>query len=69
MDKWNKNGNELFPNWMNMIMIICKLLICIMPFIICSLLMMFSFEFNLRIDLLITCVYLLSLSSIVNNID
>ena len=67
MDKWN--DTEMTPRWMSITMIICKWLICIMPFVICSMLFMFKAEMTLWDNMLLTCVYLLSLSSVINMVD
>ena len=60
---------SMFPKWMNIIMIVCKWFICVMPFVICSFLMFFKQEMSLWDNMLLTCVYLLSLSSIVNMVS
>ena len=67
MDKWK--DIDLTPTWMRITMMICKWLICMMPFVICSFLMFFKQEMSLWDNMLLTCVYLLSLSSIVNSLD
>ena len=60
---------SMVPDWMNITMIVCKWIICVMPFVICSLLMFFQSEMSLWDNMLLTCVYLLSLSSVVNMIS
>ena len=67
MDKWN--DVDMMPMWMKISMMICKWLICVMPFVICSLLMFFKSEMSLWDNMLLTCVYLLSLSSVINMVD
>ena len=57
---------SMVPDWMNISMIVCKWIICVMPFVICSLLMFFQSEMSLWDNMLLTCVYLLSLSSVIN---
>ncbi len=57
---------SMIPDWMNIVMILCKWFICTMPFIICSFLMFFQSEMSLWDNMLLTCVYLLSLSSLIN---
>jgi len=67
--KNDNNGISMVPDWMNMVMILCKWFICVMPFVICSFLMFFKSEMSLWDNMLLTCVYLLSLSSIVNMVS
>jgi hypothetical protein len=62
-------GISMIPKWMNIIMIICKWFISTIPFVICSFLMFFQSEMSLWNNMLLTCVYLLSLSSIINSLD
>ena len=69
MDKEDGFKIDMMPKWMHIVMIICKWVICVMPFIICSFLMFFKSEMSLWDNMLLTCVYLLSLSSVVNMID
>ena len=59
-------GISMMPDWMNIVMSLCKWFICVMPFVICSFLMFFQSEMSLWDNMLLTCVYLLSLSSIIN---
>ena len=67
--KEDNGGISMVPDWMNMVMILCKWFICVMPFVICSFLMFFKSEMSLWDNMLLTCVYLLSLSSIVNMVS
>jgi len=60
---------SMIPRWMNITMIICKWLIGIIPFIVCSLMYLFQSEMSLWDNLLLTSVYLLSLSNIINSLD
>ncbi len=60
---------SMMPGWMNIVMSLCKWFICTMPFVICSFLMFFKSEMSLWDNMLLTCVYLLSLSSIVNMVS
>ena len=64
MDKWN--DSDMTPKWMKITMMICKWFICVMPFVIASFLMFFKQEMSLWDNMLLTCVYLLSLSSVLN---
>ena len=64
-----RDGISMIPRWMNIIMIICKWFISTIPFVICSFLMFFQSEMSLWNNMLLTCVYLLSLSSIINSLD
>ena len=57
---------SMFPKWMNIIMIVCKWLICMIPFIICSFMLFFTSEITLWDNWLLTAVYLLSLGNVVN---
>ena len=67
---WKRRRDDvkisMVPDWMNITMIVCKWIICVMPFVICSLLMFFQSEMSLWDNMLLTCVYLLSLSSVIN---
>ena len=67
MDKLN--GLDMTPRWMKITMIICKWFINVMPFTICSFMFFFQSEMSLWDNMLLTCVYLLSLSSIINSLD
>ena len=67
--KNDDNGISMVPDWMNIVMTLCKWFICTMPFVICSFLMFFKSEMSLWDNMLLTCVYLLSLSSIVNMVS
>ena len=67
MDKWN--DVDMMPMWMKISMMICKWFICVMPFIICSILFLFKSEMTLWDNMLLTVIYLLSLSSVLNVID
>ncbi len=62
-------GISMIPKWMNVTMIICKWLISIIPFFVCSLMYFFQSEMSLWDNLLLTSVYLLSLSNIINCLD
>ena len=62
-------GISMIPKWMNITMIICKWLIGIIPFFVCSLMYFFQSEMSLWDNLLLTSVYLLSLSNIINSLD
>ena len=63
------DGISMIPRWMNITMIICKWFICTMPFIICSFMYIFQSEMSLWDNFLLTSVYLLSLSNIINCLD
>ena len=65
----NMNKIQMFPKWLDIVMIICKWFISTIPFVICSFLMFFQSEMSLWNNMLLTCVYLLSLSSIINSLD
>ena len=67
MDKWK--DSDMMPTWMRISMMICRWVICVMPFIICSILFMFKSEMTLWDNMLLTVIYLLSLSSVLNVID
>ncbi len=67
--KNDNNGISMVPDWMNIVMTVCRWFICVMPFVICSFLMFFKSEMSLWDNMLLTCVYLLSLSSIVNMVS
>ena len=60
---------SMIPQWMDTVMIVCKWFISTMPFIICSFLMFFTSDISLWDNMILTCVYLLSLSSIINSLD
>ena len=60
---------SMIPRWMDITMIVCKWLIGIIPFIVCSLMYLFQSEMSLWDNLLLTSVYLLSLSNIINSLD
>ena len=60
---------QLMPKWMNTTMTICKWFIHTIPFIICSIMFFFQSEMSLWDNMLLTCVYLLSLSSVINSLD
>ena len=64
--KNDNNGISMVPDWMNIVMTVCRWFICVMPFVICSFLMFFKSEMSLWDNMLLTCVYLLSLSSVIN---
>ena len=66
MEKWI--GLEA-PKWMKLSLMVCKLFICIMPFIITSIMFFFKTEMSLWDNWLLTCVYLLSLSNVINCLD
>ena len=63
------DGISMIPRWMNITMIICKSFICTMPFIICSFMYFFQSEMSLWDNWLLTSVYLLSLSNLINSLD
>ena len=65
----NMNKIQMFPKWLDIVMIICKWFIHTMPFIICSVMYFFQSEMSLWDNMLLTCVYLLSLSGIINSLD
>ena len=67
MDKWK--DSDMMPTWMRISMMICRWVICVMPFIICSILFMFKSEMTLWDNMLLTVVYLLSLSSVLHIVD
>jgi hypothetical protein len=60
---------SMIPRWMDITMIVCKWLIGIIPFLVCSLMYFFQSEMSLWDNLLLTSVYLLSLSNIINCLD
>ncbi len=60
---------SMIPRWMDITMIVCKWLIGIIPFLVCSLMYFFQSEMSLWDNLLLTAVYLLSLSNIINSLD
>ena len=60
---------QMIPDWVNTMIIICKWFICTMPFIICSFMYFFQSEMSLWDNFLLTSVYLLSLSNIINCLD
>ena len=60
---------SMVPEWMNIVMIICKWFVCVMPFVICSFLFFFKAEMTLWDNLLLTVVYLLSLANVINCVD
>jgi hypothetical protein len=66
MDKWI--GTEA-PRWMRVSLILCRWLICTLPFIVCSIMFFFQTEMSLWDNFLLTAVYLLSLSNIINCLD
>jgi len=63
------DGIHMIPRWMNITMIICKWVICVLPFIVCSIMFFFQSEMSLWDNFLLTSVYLLSLSNIINCLD
>ncbi len=67
MDKWN--GVSLMPRWMKITILICKWLICMLPFVIASIMFFVKSEMSLWDNWLLTCVYLLSLVNIINLVD
>ena len=66
MDKWI--GLEA-QKWIKLSLMVCKWFICIMPFIITSIMFFFKTEMSLWDNWLLTCVYLLSLSNVINCLD
>jgi hypothetical protein len=66
MDKWI--GIEA-PRWMRVSLILCRWLICVLPFVVCSIMLFFQTEMSLWDNFLLTAVYLLSLSNIINCLD
>ena len=60
---------EVFPKWLDLVMIICKWFIHTIPFIICSFMYFFQSEMSLWDNWLLTSVYLLSLSNLINSLD
>jgi len=60
---------EVFPRWLDLVMIICKWFIHTIPFIICSFMYFFQSEMSLWDNWLLTSVYLLSLSNLINSLD
>jgi hypothetical protein len=67
--KNDNNGISMIPRWMDVTMIICKWFIHIMPFVIASFMLLFKTEMSLWDNWLLTCVYLLSLSNVINCLD
>ena len=66
MDKWI--GIEA-PRWMKVSLIVCKWLICMLPFIITSIMFMIKPEMTMWDNWMLTCVYILSLSNVINCLD
>jgi hypothetical protein len=60
---------SMVPEWMDIAMVVCKWFICVMPFIICSFLFFFKAEMSIWDNMLLTVVYLLSLSSLINCVN
>ena len=60
---------NLVPKWMNITMQICKWFIYTMPFIITSIMFFSISELTTWDNWLLTCIYLLSLSNLINSID
>ena len=60
---------SMIPRWMDITMIICKWVICMIPFVVCSIMFFFQSEMSLWDNFLLTSVYLLSLSNIINCLD
>ena len=67
--KNDDNGISMIPRWMDITMIICKWVICKIPFVVCSIMFFFQSEMSLCYNFLLTSVYLLSLSNIINCLD
>tara|TARA_Y100000593_G_scaffold93968_1_gene190868 strand:+ start:1561 stop:1782 length:222 start_codon:yes stop_codon:yes gene_type:complete len=68
MDKEIDFGMSVIPTWMKITMMICKWLICIIPFIITSVMFIFFKEPEMTMwdNWMLTSVYLLSLANVVN---
>jgi hypothetical protein len=60
---------QMIPDWVNTMIIICKWFISTTPFIVCSIMFFFQSEMSLWDNFLLTSVYLLSLSNIINCLD
>ena len=75
MDKWNDGTDNFFaPKWMSLTMTICKWIIGVMPFILCSLgIFLVNSDMEIGGDVIgnyfITGLYLLSLANIINMVD
>ena len=67
MDKGIKIN--MMPKWMNVTMIICKWFICVMPFIITSVMFFTISELTTWDNWLLTCIYSLSVANIINMVD
>jgi hypothetical protein len=65
----NMDKMQVFPKWLDLLFIICKWFIHTMPFIICSFMYFFQSEMSLWDNWLLTSVYLLSLSNLINSLD
>ncbi len=66
MDKWI--GLEA-PRWMKVSLLMCKWFIAIIPFIITSVMFISSTEMTMWDNWMLTCVYILSLSNVINTLD
>ena len=66
MDKWI--GIEA-PRWMRVSLLICRWLMCVLPFVVCSIMFFFQTEMSLWDNWLLTAVYLLSLSNVINCLE
>jgi len=66
MDKWI--GIES-PKWMKVSLLICKWFISIIPFIITSVMFISATEMTMWDNWMLTCVYILSLSNVINCLD
>ena len=64
MDKLN--NVSMMPKWMIITMTICKWFVCVMPFIITSVMFFSISEFTMWDNWLLTSIYLLSLDNVIN---
>ena len=67
MDKGIKIN--IIPNWMNITMTVCKWFVCIVPFIITSVMWFSISELTTWDNWLLTCIYSLSVANIINMTD
>ena len=67
MDKGIKIN--IIPKWMNITMTVCKWFVCIVPFIITSVMWFSISELTTWDNWLLTCIYSLSVANIINMTD
>ena len=61
-------GISMIPRWMSVTMTICKWMMTMLPFIICSI-MLFVTEMNTNQEWMWTCIYIMSLMNIIKMAD